>query len=161
MINGIHGYSVIPELLKSCCARLSMKIRNAVAAIFYIENSSIAEMTKNWNELVTLLKCVLRKDGIEIIRAIMDRIYQIHDLPSNSKTINKINDLTEVKSMLEANTKKWEDAVLERGIEKGIDMGVEKVVKKMISNTVSTADIRKMTGLTVSKINAIRKKLMK
>src|SRR5512133_1758745 len=139
-----------------------VKIRNAVAAIFYIENSSIAEMTKNWNELVTLLKCVLRKDGIEIIRAIMDRIYQIHDLPSNSKTINKINDLTEVKSMLEANTKKWEDAVLERGIEKGIekgiDIGVEKVVRKMISNNMSTTDIRKMTGLTASKINEIRKK---
>ncbi len=165
MINGIHGYSVIPELLRSCCIRLSIKIRNAVAVIFYIENSSIAEMTKNWNELVTLLKCVLRKDGIEIIRAIMDRIYQIHDLPSNSKTISKINDLTEVKSMLEANTKKWEDAVLERGIEKGIEkgigIGIEKIVKKMISNTMSTADIRKMTGLTALKINEIRKRMMK
>ena len=62
-----------------------MKIRNAVAAIFYIENSSIAETTDNWNELIGLLKCVVKKDGIEIIRAIMDRIYQIHDISADSR----------------------------------------------------------------------------
>jgi hypothetical protein len=55
-----------------------VKIRNAVAAIFYIENSSAADMAKNWNDLITLLRAALKKDGIEIIRAIMDRIYQIH-----------------------------------------------------------------------------------
>jgi hypothetical protein len=78
-----------------------VKIRNAVAAIFYIENSSAADMSRNWEELINLLKGVLKKDGIEIIRAILDRIFEIHNLPKDSKTIQKIEDLTEVKSMLE------------------------------------------------------------
>jgi len=76
------------ELYQNHCTYTSGSDKQAaVAAIFYIENSSAAEMTENWKELVTLLKSVLKKDGIEIIRAIMDRIYQIHDLPSDSKTI--------------------------------------------------------------------------
>lgn len=53
----------------------------------------------------------------------MDRIYQIHNLPVNSKTIQRIEDLTEVKSMLEANTKNWEKAVLEKGIGIGVKKG--------------------------------------
>jgi len=148
-----------------------VKIRNAVAAIFYIENSSIADMTDNWNELIGLLKSVVKKDGIEIIRAIMDRIYQIHDISADSKMIRKIEDLSEVKSMLEANTKKWENAVLEKGIEKGIDIGIEKgiekgimkrdveITEKMIANNMSNEDIRKITGMSLSKINALRKNL--
>ena len=104
-----------------------VKIRNAVAAVFYIENSSAAEMTQNWKELVSLLKSVFEKDGIEIIRAILDRIYHIHNLTADSNTIKRIEDLTEVKSMLETNTKKWEKEIFEKGIEKGIEKGMEKV----------------------------------
>ncbi|NLE02956.1 MAG: hypothetical protein GX640_24060 [Fibrobacter sp.] len=75
-------------------------------------------MSRNWKELIDLLRGVLEKDGIEIIRAIMDRIFQIHNLPASSKTIQRIEDLTEVKSMLETNTKNWEKAVFEKGVEK-------------------------------------------
>ncbi|HEX2956911.1 MAG TPA: Rpn family recombination-promoting nuclease/putative transposase [Chitinispirillaceae bacterium] len=135
-----------------------VKIRNAVAAIFYIENSSVVDMTRNWNELVTLLKAVLEKDGIDIIRAIMDRIYQIHNLPENSKTIQRIEDLTEVKSMLETNTKNWEKAVFEKGIEKGIEKRDSELVLKMAQNGMSNSDIRKITGLSLQKIVQITKK---
>ena len=73
--------------------------------------------------------------------------------------------------MLEANTKKWENAVLEKGIEKGIDIGIEKgiekgimkrdveITEKMIANNMSNEDIRKITGMSLSKINALRKNL--
>jgi predicted transposase/invertase (TIGR01784 family) len=138
-----------------------VKIRNAVAAIFYIENSSAADMAKNWNDLITLLRAALKKDGIEIIRAIMDRIYQIHNLPANSKTIQRIEDLTEVKSMLEANTKNWEKAVLEKGIGIGVEKNQIEMVERMAENGISNADIRKITGLPLNRIVLIRKKLKK
>jgi predicted transposase/invertase (TIGR01784 family) len=132
-----------------------VKIRNAVAAVFYIENSSAADMTTNWKELVSLLRDVLQKDGIEIIRAIMDRIYQIHNLPTNSKTIQSMEDLTEVKSMLETNTKNWEKAVFE----KGMDKKAIEVAEKMIENGMNNADIRKITSLSLSRISQIRRKV--
>jgi predicted transposase/invertase (TIGR01784 family) len=145
--------------------RYLVKIRNAVATIFYIENSSAVDMTKNWNELVNLLKGVLEKDGIEIIRAIMDRIFELHHLPANSKTLQRIEDLTEVRSMLEANTRNWEKAVLEKGIgigvEKGIGIGVEKMVLKMSENGLPYSDIRKITGLSLQKIAQICNRLKK
>ncbi len=114
-------------------------------------------MTRNWKELVSLLKGVLEKDGIEIIRAIMDRIYEIHQLPTNSRTIQQIEDLTEVKSMLETNTKNWEKAVFEKGVEKR-DF---EVVQKMAENGMSNTDIRKITGLSLQKIAQILKKIGK
>ena len=150
-----------------------VRIRNAVAAVFYIENSSIAEMTQNWKELVSLLKSVFEKNGIETIRAILDRIYQIHKLPADSKTVKKIEDLTEVKSMLETNTKNWEKAVFEKGIKKGIEKGIEKgitkgieknqidIAEKMVLNGMSNTDIRKITGISLQKITQIRKRMTK
>lgn len=128
-------------------------------------------MTSNWKELITLLKSVLEKDGIEIIRSIMDRIFEIHNLPKGSETIQKIEDLTEVKSMLETNTKNWENAVFEKGIEKGIEKGVEKgigigaenmqiqMVERMAKNGMANSDIRKITGLSLARIAQIRKKI--
>ncbi|HEX2956007.1 MAG TPA: Rpn family recombination-promoting nuclease/putative transposase [Chitinispirillaceae bacterium] len=38
-----------------------VKIRNAVAAVFYIENSSAADMTSNWKELVNPAEKCYRK----------------------------------------------------------------------------------------------------
>ena len=40
-----------------------VKIRNAVSAVFYIENSSTAEIAKNRKELVSLLRAVLERNG--------------------------------------------------------------------------------------------------
>ena len=44
-----------------------VKMRNAVSAVFYIENSSIAEMTQNWKELVSILKSVFKKMALKLL----------------------------------------------------------------------------------------------
>ena len=57
----------------------------------------------------------------------------------------------------------------ERGIEKGIERGIEKgieqnqthTVEKMILNDMSNTDIRKITGVSLHKIEEIRKRLRK
>lgn len=140
-----------------------VKIRNAVSAVFYIENCSAAEMTQNRKTLVSLLRAVLKNDGKEILTAIVNRILDLEKLPKSSKTISTIEDLMEVSTMLEENTKKWEAAVLEKGIEKGIEQGIEKrdleIVEKMIHSAMSNADIRKITGMALIKIEQIRKRL--
>jgi predicted transposase/invertase (TIGR01784 family) len=144
-----------------------------------IENSNTEDVAKNRKELVTLLAEVLKKDGSDIVRAILDRLLEIQKLPKTSKAIEKIEDLMEVASMFEANTKKWEESVFERGneqgyergIEKGIEQGIEKgfergieqaqleIITKMISNGIDTSDIHKITGVSLSKIEQIRKRV--
>jgi len=44
----------------------------------------------------------------------MDLIYQIHNLRASYRTINRIEDLTEIKSVFETNTKNREKAVFEK-----------------------------------------------
>jgi predicted transposase/invertase (TIGR01784 family) len=138
-----------------------VKIRNAVAAVFYIENSTPEDIAKNRTELVSLLSSVLKKDGIEILNAIKDRMQQMQNFPASSKTIKTIEDLTEVMSMWETRVKKYYDEVLEQGIEKGIEKGIEQkeqeITEKMIRGGMSNYDIRKITGMTLSKIERMRR----
>jgi predicted transposase/invertase (TIGR01784 family) len=51
-----------------------VKIRNAAAAVFYVENSTVADIARNRKELVSLLAAVLKKDGLRIVRAIVERL---------------------------------------------------------------------------------------
>ena len=60
--------------------------------------------------------------------------------------------------MLETNTKKWEKAVFERGVEQRIEKKERELVEKMIENGLSTSDIRKITGLPISRIEQMRRK---
>lgn len=138
-----------------------VKIRNAVAAVFYIENSDLLESGKNLKELVSLLKGVLKKDGGDIVRAIINRIYEVKGIKDECKELNTVEDLTEVGSMLETNVKIWEEKILEKGIEKGIEKRDLEIVTKMIENGINSADIRKMTGLSLAKVEQIKRKVRK
>lgn len=109
-------------------------------------------MTQNWNELVSLLKSVFDRNGIEIVRAVLNRIYQIHKLPADSKIINSIEDLNEVKSMLETNTKNWEKMAFETCIKKS----QFEIVEKTIINGMSNTNIRKTIRMSTKKITQIR-----
>jgi predicted transposase/invertase (TIGR01784 family) len=82
--------------------------------------------------------------------------------PKDSKTIHRIEDLTEVRSMLETNTKNWERSVFEKGIVQGIEKGIEKtcleITAKMIQNGMSDTDIKKIMGLPISRIALLHRK---
>jgi len=138
-----------------------VKIRNAVGAVFYIENSSAEEIEKNRKTLITLLSAVLKKDGIEIVNALKDRILSLQNLPAESKTITSIEDISEVLSMYETRTKKWAESVLEQGIEQGIEKRDLEITEKMIRNKMTDSDIRKITGMAPLKIRQIRRRISK
>ena len=63
--------------------------------------------------------------------------------------------------MWETNVKKWEKEVYKSGIEKGIEQGIEQkereITEKMIRNGISNSDIRKITGISLSKIERMRR----
>ena len=71
--------------------------------------------------------------------------------------------------MWETRTKKWEESILEKGIEQGIEQGIERgmergmekrdleITERMISNGMSNSDIRKTTGISLNKIERIRR----
>jgi len=159
-----------------------VKLRNTVSAVFYIENNNPSGINKNYDELVYILREVIRKTGgVEIIQQIMDRIFEIYKLPQNSKMINSVEDIMEVKNMLETKTKIWEKEILEKGkeegreegfekgikkgiekgIKQGIDIGIEKTAINMIKIGETDSKIALYTGLPVEQIVELRTRIQK
>lgn len=143
-----------------------LRLRNAVSAVFYIENTNPSEINKNYDELVYILREVIKETcGVEIIQQIMNRIFEIYRLPQNSKTIASIEDIMEVKNMLETKTKIWEKEILEKGreegIKKGIDIGLEKAAINMIKIGETDSKIALCTGLPVEQIVEMRTRIQK
>ena len=143
-----------------------VRLRNAASAVFYIENSNPVELNKNWGELVSILKVVINRTwGTEIIQDIINRIFQIYKIDENSKLIRGIDDLGEVKNMLETRAQKWEREVWEKGREEGIEKGIEKSREKfvlnMIKNNESDEKIALYTGLSMEQITKIRESIKK
>jgi hypothetical protein len=62
-----------------------IKIRNAVATIFYFENSTPEDIIDNRKELVGLLKSVFQREGREIVQTIIDLIHASNKLPGSAK----------------------------------------------------------------------------
>jgi predicted transposase/invertase (TIGR01784 family) len=146
-----------------------VKIRNAVAAIFYVENSTPEDIMHNRKELVSLLSAVLEKEGVQIVQDIVDRIHSTHKFPGKMPEIKSLEDLTEVSSMWETAVKKHDEMILERGIEQGIERGIERGIEqgiengkldtalKMLDRGMSLDDIVAITGLSKSKIDALKR----
>jgi hypothetical protein len=75
-----------------------VRLRNAVSAVFYVENNNPVEIKENWDELVTILKEVINRTwGVEIIQELINRIFQLYKIPENSKFITGIDSLVEVQ----------------------------------------------------------------
>jgi predicted transposase/invertase (TIGR01784 family) len=151
-----------------------VKLCNAVAAVFYIENSNPSEINKNYDELVYILREVIKKTcGLEIVQQLINRIFEIYRLPQNSITITGIEDLMEVKNMLETKTKIWEKEILEKGKEEGkeegrvegraegIVEGIEKTAINMIKNGETDSKITLYTGLSAKHIEELRERVRK
>lgn len=76
------------------------------------------------------------------------------------RTVDKGDDLMPTIAQM------WIKEGMEKGVEKGVEKGIEKGIKKekmetakkMIQLNMSTEDIRKITGLSIKKIDELRKK---
>jgi predicted transposase/invertase (TIGR01784 family) len=71
------------------------QIKNAVSAIFYVENSNPDDLAKNIQKLVDLIKA----ENFEVLNVFSEWLEQFHDSNSMTKTVSKIRKLTEVSTM--------------------------------------------------------------
>jgi predicted transposase/invertase (TIGR01784 family) len=110
-----------------------VRIRSAIAAVFYIENCSIEELAKNRKELVEILKAVFAREGAIIVNSIVQWMQILQKMPKNTKIIKTIQDITEVATMFETRTKKYEEKLLQLGIEQGILADKQHVLIDLLS----------------------------
>jgi len=140
-----------------------VKIRNAAAAVFYVENSTPEQILSNHDELIGILKHVFRSEGVQIVNSIVQWICRTRNV--RRKSIKNYSDLMEVKDMWEEAVRRHEEKILERGIEKGIERGVEKnemdVITRLVDLGMDDTFISKATGMTLTKVRLITKKMRK
>jgi predicted transposase/invertase (TIGR01784 family) len=79
-----------------------IEIKNAVAGIFYVEKSNPKELAQNIKVFVELIKA----ENLEVIQLVSDWLFMTQDYSQASKSISKIDELTEVTTM-------WATAVKE------------------------------------------------
>ena len=146
-----------------------VRIRNATAAIFYVENSTPEQLGKNRKELISLLSAVLKKQGAPIVQAIVDRLVKTYNIPVKSKSVSTVEDLLEVSTMLETKFKKWEKNVRKEAWQKGQLEGrqegrQEGQEEKTIKTTLNAhkaglpiATIAKLLEISTEKVRKILK----
>jgi predicted transposase/invertase (TIGR01784 family) len=143
--------------------RRLVELRNALSAVFYIENSTPKEIEQNHAELIDLLKDVFRYEGSIIVNSIMRWMESVQKISLKPKRIKNIKDIMEVSSMWEASVRQHEQAILKQGIEQGIEVEKQNVLIDQITIKFGKSDsadkkVRKTHNL--SKLNnALRKVL--
>jgi predicted transposase/invertase (TIGR01784 family) len=129
-----------------------VKLRNALATVFYIENSTPQEIDRNHQELIDLLKVVFAKEGAMIVDSIVRWMRSARKIKLKPKPIQRIQDLMEVSTMWETAVRKHENEISSRAKKEASDQAAEKLIEKGMDN----AFIRDITGLSIKDIQALR-----
>jgi len=94
-------------------------------------------------------------------KSIINRVRQNINHPHISGSIKTVEDISSTLESFSVYTKKIESSIFEKGIELGIEKTQLKTAEKMLENNIAISDIHKITGLSLAKIEQIRKKLKK
>ena len=137
------------------------EIKNAIAALFYVENLNKSEIVEN---IETIFK-IMEKEDPEIISKItlFIRNYFKNDETVYTAMTEKIIDEKEAKQMLAQTIEKWKTELITESYDKGIEQGKndgkdEKAIetaKKMIEEGFEIKMISKITDLSVDKIEKL------
>jgi predicted transposase/invertase (TIGR01784 family) len=169
----IPDFSYFKIAINEIPKRELVKIRNAVSAIFYVENSTPEDIKRNRTELVSLLSSVIKDEGARIVDAIFERMRKTQKIDKKVTIIKSVEDLVEVTGMWETAVKRHEKKILEKGIEKGIERGIEEGIEKgieknkkenalkLIEKGMDNSFIHEITGLSLKEIRTLRKEKKK
>ena len=132
------------------------KIKNAVSAIFLIENiGSIENLRKEIKNIVSLIK----EEKPEIVK--LFRIWTRNLLGYNRELEEEITTIEEETEMFATVIKKHDEKLLkvgeERGIEKGIEKGIEQDIIRGIKSGYDDNIINAFTDASFERIAELRK----
>jgi len=128
-----------------------LQIKNAVSAIFYIENSSVEETRKNINKIVKLLMT----ESPEVVNLFKNWLNNLLGY-KDTEISETLTDLEGTHEMFATALKKHDDELkraskqkgLEKGLEKGIEKGKIEAARNMKKKGMSLDDIVEITGLS-------------
>ena len=152
-IPAFHYYPVIENEIPR---QSLLKIKNALSAVLYAENSSPDVLKK---ELDTFFS-ILEGENIEAVKTLIhwlnNYLYRI-DQETKDPIIERISTITEAKTMLQTKIREYEQKLIEQGIEQGIEQEAIQTAKRMPAKGFSVSDICELTGLSETVVQSLKK----
>jgi len=139
----IPDFSYYPLLENELSKDTLLKIKNAVSAIFYIENSSVEETRKNINKIVELLMT----ESPEVVNLFKNWLHDLLGYKDNEIT-ESLTDLEGTHEMFATALKKHDEELKRISEQKGVEKGKIEDARKMKEKGLSLQDIIEITGLT-------------
>ncbi len=164
----IPRFKYFPVLENEIPKKSLSKIKNALSAVFYIENSTVTEIGQELDNFFEIIK----NENLEIVNLLsswfnnyLESLYKKDS--KNSKNISntdiqrKFDSITEVKHMFATRTlehdKKLMEQYLEQGIERGIERGIEKTAVKMLKENAEISFVSRITGISKKRLMELKK----
>ena len=145
-----HYYRVLEnEIPKSSL----VKIKNALAAVFYTETSSSEELQDEMDRLIELIRDEDMEVVQEFTRWLNNFLSTMMGEEAREGIVKKIESVMEVKFMLETKWKEYRERLREEG--KGEK--AREAARKMLDKGFSVDDICEITGLSPIEVEKLKK----
>ncbi|WP_319562674.1 Rpn family recombination-promoting nuclease/putative transposase [Marispirochaeta sp.] len=148
----IPAFQYYPIIENEIPQQSLLKIKNALSAVFYAENSSPEELRKKLDTFFGILE----GENIEAVKTLVhwlnDYLYKI-DQETRDPIIEKISTITEAKTMLQTKIRAYEKKLIEQGIEQE----AIETAKRMLVKDFSVSDICELTGLSETVVQNLKK----
>ena len=143
-----------------------LKIRNAVSAVFYVENSSPEELERELEELFSLIETE-SPEVVKLFSGWINNFLAAEDERRRIQVEGKIENVLEVKAMFATKLKEYERKLIQRGRNEGRTEGKAEgraegkveTARRMLADGLSAEKISGYTGLSIEEIEAIRKEM--
>ncbi len=131
------------------------KIKSSVSALFYAENSSGDELTKEFKILTGLLKAE-RPQELSLFVKWFKYMFSDRD-----DVVEEVKGLEEAKTMLRSSIKEMSKKLINEGMEKGIQKGLQagklETAAALLNKKMPVKEIAEITGLALKEIEKLKK----
>ncbi|WP_020612171.1 Rpn family recombination-promoting nuclease/putative transposase [Sediminispirochaeta bajacaliforniensis] len=155
----IPSFQYYPVIENQIPKQSLAKIKNALSAVFYAENSSPEELEAE----IDIFLSIITEEKLEAVQLLvqwLNNFFASVEEQQKQPVLSRINDIVEVKSMLLTKMKEHDQMMLEQGIKQGVEQGEKQraviTAKKMLAKGYSIQEISELTGLRQQEIQALR-----
>ena len=134
-----------------------LKIKNFVAALFYVENSTPETVAEEIKEIVEMLSTD-HPEEMTLFKNWLKYIFKAGD-----EILEYIEHIEEGKTMFATALKKHDEIMIQQGMQQGVQQGLQKgihenridIVSRMLKKNFAIEQIAEITGLSIDEIKQI------
>ena len=161
----IPQFRYFPILINEIPKATLCRIKNALSAVFYIENSSVSEIADELDSFFELIK----EENLEVVN-LLSYWFNNYLQSLNAKkpgSIEKLSDkeirrkfdsIMEVRNMFATRTREHDRGIGQQYLEQGIEQGIEETARRMQDEGFEEEVISKITGFSQKTLQELKER---